>query len=116
MSSSQTRDQSVTLMESGSLAAHKMGDADVSPAAISPAKVHRGMTVQTDDGQTAGRVAAVVLDQDQQKVTHILLMWERPLLEYRLIPVELIKQVGDEEVLLRIFEPAVENLPIWHGV
>jgi len=115
MSSSQTRDQSVTLMESGSLAAHKMGDADVSPAAISPAKVHRGMTVQTGDGQTAGRVAAVVLDQDQQKVTHILLLRERKLLEYRLVPVGLIEQVSDEEVLLRILQPVVENLPIWHG-
>jgi hypothetical protein len=31
---------------------------------------------------------------------------------YRLVPVELIKQVGAEEVLLHIFQPVVENLPI----
>jgi len=72
------------------------------------------MSVQTSAGDTAGRVAAVVLDAEQQKVTHILLLQEHQLVKYRLVPVELIEQVG-EEVLLCIFHPVMESLPIWHG-
>lgn len=115
MANSQTNEPSVTLMESGLLTAQNMDDADVSAGASSGAEVHRGMTVQTSEGRTVGRVAAVVLDQDQQNVTHVLLMRERQLLEYCLVPVELIRQVGEEEVLLHIFHPVVEILPIWHG-
>ncbi len=73
------------------------------------------MSVQTSAGDTAGRVAAVVLDAEQQKVTHILLLQEHQLVKYRLVPVELIEQVGEEEVLLCIFHPVVGSLPIWHG-
>jgi sporulation protein YlmC with PRC-barrel domain len=116
MASAQTNEQSVMLLESGSLTAHNLGDVEGSTGAGSGAEVRRGMSVQTGEGRTAGRVAAVMLDQTQQKVTHILLMRERQRLEYRLVPVELIKQVSDEKVLLRIFQPVVENLPIWHGV
>lgn len=111
MANAQTDEPSVMLMESGALTAHSLGD-----AAGSRAEVHRGMLVQTGEGQTAGRVAAVVLDQEQQKVTHILLMSERKLLEYRLLPVELIEEVDEEAVLLRIFQSVAENWPIWHGV
>jgi sporulation protein YlmC with PRC-barrel domain len=113
MSSSQTKDNSVTLLESAALAAHNLGAADVSPSR--QATVHRGMTVYTGEGHTAGRVAAVVLDQEQQEVTHVLLVQERQLLEYRLIPVELIEQVDDEKILLRILQPAVDSFPAWHS-
>ena len=113
MSSSQTKDDAVTLLESAALAAHNLADTDVSSG--SQATVHRGMTVHTSEGHMAGHVAAVVLDQDQQQVTHVLLVQERQLLEYRLIPVELIEQVDDEEILLRIFQPAVDSLPAWHS-
>ena len=73
------------------------------------------MSVQTIEGDTAGRVAAVVLDEEHQKVTHILLMQERQLVEYRLVPVELIEEVEQEAVLLCILLPVVGHLPIWHG-
>lgn len=115
MANAQTNEQSVMLMESGSLTAHNLGNVEGSAGARSEAEVHRGMSVQTGEGRTAGRVAAVVLDQEQQKVTYLLLMRERHLLEYRLVPVELIEEVGEEEVLLRIFQSVVENLPVWHG-
>lgn len=115
MANVQINEQPVTLMESGSLTAHNMDDADISSGERGQTTVHRGMTVQTGEGSTSGRVAAVVLDQAQQKVTHILLMRERHLLEYRLVPVELIEQVGEEAVRLCIFHPIVESLPIWHG-
>lgn len=116
MANAQTNEQPMTLMESGSLTAHNLSDADVSAGVRGQTEVHRGMTVQTGEGRTAGRVAAVVLDRAQQKVTHLLLVREHQLLEYRLVPVELIKQVGEEAVLLCIFHPIVERLPIWHAV
>ena len=111
----QTSDHAVTLMESGLLTAQRMDHTDGSAGARGGAAIHRGMSVQTSEGDTAGRVAAVVLDEEQQKVTHILLMQERQLVEYRLVPVELIAAVEQEAVLLYILHPVVENLPIWHG-
>jgi len=111
----QTGDHAVTLMESGLLTAQSMDHTDGSAGARGGTAIHRGMSVQTGEGNTAGRVAAVVLDEEQQKMTHILLMQERQLVEYRLVPVELIEEVGEEAVLLYILHPVVENLPIWHG-
>lgn len=108
-------DLSVRLLESGSLAARNGVDSGVRSGASGHATVHRGMTVQTSEGVAAGHVAAVVLDADQQEVTHILLVQEHQLLEYRLIPVELIQQVGDEKVLLNILQPAVDSLSVWHN-
>jgi sporulation protein YlmC with PRC-barrel domain len=113
MSSSQTNADSVTLLEIASLAAYNLRDANV--RSNSHATVHRGMSVQTSEGHTAGHVAAIVLDQSQQQVTHVLLVQERQLLEYRLIPVELITQINGEEILLRILQPAVDSLPAWHS-
>jgi sporulation protein YlmC with PRC-barrel domain len=115
MSRSQTNEQPVTLMESGTLTMDKAVDSGASSGESRRVEVHRGMTVLTGEGHTAGRLAAVVLNRDQQIVTHCLVMRQRQLLEYRLVPVELIEQVGDEEVLLRILEPVMESLPIWHG-
>jgi hypothetical protein len=114
MSSAQTNDQTVALMESGSLSVHAMGDLETRSGVVSQVQVHRGMTVQTVEGNTVGHVAAVVLDRDQQKVTHLVLLSECQRLEYRLIPVELIKLVSDEKVLLRIVEPTVDTLAAWH--
>ena len=108
-------DLSVRLLESASLAAHNGVDAAVRSGASDQATVHRGMTVETSEGFAAGHVAAVVQDAEQQEVTHILLVQEQQLLKYRLIPVELIQQVGDEKVLLCILQPAVESLPVWHS-
>lgn len=115
MSNSQPKGQSVTLLESGSLTAHKTNDAEPGSSTTRQVEIRRGMRVQTLEGHTAGRVAAVVLDQDQQKVTHILLLQERKSLEYRLVPVELIEQVENEELRLRTFQHVVDKLPPWHG-
>lgn len=115
MFSSQKKEPFVTLLESASLIAYNLAGSQLSSGASSRATVHRGMTVQTGDGQMAGHVAAVVLNQDQQEVTHLLLVQEHQPLDYRLIPVELIDQVGDQKVLLRIFQPAVDSLTAWHS-
>ncbi len=100
-------------MESGSLVAHNMGDSEISSKMIGPTKIHRGMTVQTREGETAGHVAAVVLDRNRQEMTHVLLL-EQELPEYRLIPVEHITKVDDEKVLLNILRPVVDSFLVWH--
>ena len=115
MASIQTNEQSAILMESGLLAAQRNNEADGSTGARGGAAIHRGMSVQTSEGDTAGRVAAVVLDEEHQKVTHILLMQERQLVEYRLVPVEFIEEVEQQDVQLCILQPVVGHLPIWHG-
>jgi hypothetical protein len=104
----------VRLLEGASLVVHDSGDSDVRAGASNPATVHRGMTVETSEGAAAGHVAAVLLDAERQEVTHFLLVQEHQQLEYRLIPIELIRQVDDEKVQLCIMQPAVNILPLWH--
>jgi hypothetical protein len=113
MSKTQTEEVAVTLLESASLAVLPPGLTDV--GASDPVTVQRGMAVQTSEGQAAGHVAAVVLDGGQQEVTHVLLVQERRQLEYRLVPVALIRQVDEGQVLLRIMQSGIEGLPAWHG-
>lgn len=115
MSGAQDVNDSVELWESAPLAAHTSGDSDAGsnrPATT----IHRGMAVQTSEGCVAGYVAAVVLQPGQQEVTHVLLVQECRRLEYRLIPAALIQQVDEGQLLLRIFEPGLDSLPVWPRV
>jgi len=77
-----------------------------------PVEVTRGMAILTSEGHEAGKVAAVIVDNDSQKVTHILLTRPRQVPDYRLVPVILIEQVDEETVLLEICNQAIESLPI----
>ena len=77
----------------------------------SPVEIKRGMVIQTQDGQKAGRVAAVVFSSNCQKTTHLLLnLWSQPS-DYRLAPVDLIKQVDKETILLGLDRKDTEQLP-----
>lgn len=76
-----------------------------------PVKISRGMTILTSEGWEAGKVAAVVVDNDSQNVTHVLLTRSRSVPDYRLVPVNLIKKLDEEAVLLEICHHAIENLP-----
>jgi len=107
MSMSAKNDQPQTLMESGSIAFNQAHD--------SPVEVRRGMAVLTSEGETTGHVAAVVVDGRSGKVTHLVLGRSCRRLDYCLVPTVLIETVGDEEILLRIVHPVIENLPAWHG-
>ena len=49
------------------------------------------MTVLTNEGQIAGKVAVVVIDEHGQNVTHLLLSRLRQIPEYRLVPANLIE-------------------------
>lgn len=98
-----TNNQSQRLFESGSIYLKQENDL--------PIKVSRGMTILTRERQEAGKVAAVVVDNDSQKVTHILLTRPRHVPDYRLVPVTLIEQVDEATVLLEICNQAMESLP-----
>ena len=74
-------------------------------------EVTRGMAIMTNEGQEAGKVAAIVVDSASQQVTHLLLGHLRPSPDYRLIPVNLIEQIAQETVLLGIGSQTVESLP-----
>ena len=78
-------------------------------------EVRRGMTILTSEGREAGKVAAVIIDKHDREVTHILLSRLSQIPEYRLVPLDLIEQVREERVQLRIFNQVVNSLPTWHG-
>lgn len=113
MPKAQTETDTLVLLESASLHLHSPDDTNSN--SNSPATVHRGMIVQTKEGCNAGHVAAVVLDRGQQEMTAVLLVRERRQLEYRLIPVALIQQVAEEQVLLGIIQSGLDLLPAWHS-
>ena len=77
-------------------------------------EVRRGMTILTSEGDEAGKVAAVIVDKHEKRVTHILLSRPSNRPEYRLVPLVLIVQVHEEQVRLCIFSQVVNTLPIWH--
>jgi sporulation protein YlmC with PRC-barrel domain len=95
------------LTVSGVLHLHQAGESEVD--------VRRGMVILTSEGQEAGRVAAVIVDRQDQHVTHILLTRLGQLPEYRLVPIALVKQVREATVQLAIFSQVVNTLPLWHG-
>lgn len=76
-----------------------------------PAEVKRGMIIRTREGREAGKVAAVIVDNEHQQVTHVVLGRTVQTPDYRLVPVDLIEQVDGETVSLGIFDQVVESLP-----
>jgi len=108
-SSAHPKGPAATLRESGSLIAA------LGASTTNQVEIRRGMRVQTVEGHTVGHVAAVLLDQAQQRVTHLLLVQERKQLEYRLVPVELIEQAENETIRLRTAQDVIDNLPPWHS-
>ncbi|MFQ5418729.1 MAG: PRC-barrel domain-containing protein [Anaerolineae bacterium] len=75
-------------------------------------EVRRGMMVKTRDGQEAGMVAAVIMDEQSQNVSYVLLCHLPVTSDYRLIPVNLIAQVSEEAIHLNIHSDVVEELAI----
>ncbi len=87
------------------------GRIHLGPPDCAPVEVRREMTLCGNDGVAIGIVAAVVVDQATQAVTHILLGRLHPKLEYRLVPLTLIERVDADAVQLRISSPDVSRLP-----
>lgn len=78
-------------------------------------EIRRSMSIKANEGQEVGRVAAIVVDCQSQKVSHIVLSRYVQALEYRLVPACLIEQVAKEVVVLGISSQLVESLPEYHG-
>lgn len=76
-----------------------------------PVEVSRGMVILTQAGWEAGKVAAVVVEDPGQQVTHLLLVRSHLVSDYRLVPVSLIEEVGEGVVSLGLSREAVESLP-----
>jgi sporulation protein YlmC with PRC-barrel domain len=75
-------------------------------------EITRGMTILTNEGQEAGKVAAVVVDKVSQQVSHLLLRHLRLSPKYRLVPVNLIEQINQEAIVLRVGQQIVDSLPV----
>ena len=76
-----------------------------------PVEIRRGMAILTKNGQKAGQIAAVLLNNDSQTITHLLFAPWPQLSDYRLATVDLIKQVTGEMVLLHLGSEAIACLP-----
>jgi sporulation protein YlmC with PRC-barrel domain len=80
------------------------------------AEVSRGMSILSKEGGDVGHVAAVILDSNTQKATHILLCRLPQMRGYWMIPVGSISQVQDGIVRLAIPGKVVDTLPLWRSV
>lgn len=79
-------------------------------------EVSRGMSILSKEGVDVGHVAAVILDNNTQKPTHILLCRLPERRGYWMVPVDLISEVHDGIVRLAIPENAVGTLLLWQSV
>lgn len=75
-------------------------------------ELRRGMAVKTREGREAGLIAAVILDETSQTISHVLLCHLPVTSDYRLIPVNLITQVVDEAIYLNIARDAIDTLAV----
>ena len=75
-----------------------------------PVEVKRCMAVFSRDGRELGLVAAVYLDPHKQDVTAILLGRLPVTSDYRLILIDLIDHVSEDDVQLRITAESVGEL------
>jgi len=78
-------------------------------------EVKRGMLVRSSEGLVAGQIAALVVDAGRQQVTHFLLTRLSSELDYRLVPVDLVRDVPVETLLLSISSADIKELSCWPG-
>jgi len=76
-----------------------------------PVAIRRGMPMRCQDGEQAGQVAAVVCEPGSPTVTHVLLSRWRGTLDYRLVPISLVRGVHAGVVALGLSRSAVDALP-----
>ena len=84
-------------------------------ACVLSIEVRRGMVIRSKEGMEMGKVAAIVLDTNNQKATHLLLDRLPEISGYWLIDVNLVINVQDCEVDLSIPIAAIQSLPRWHS-
>ena len=78
-------------------------------------EVTRGMPIRSKEGLQVGKVAAIVLDAEKQKATHLLLDRLPEMSGYWLVRAKWIRKVQDDEVWLSIPSEAIPSLPRWQS-
>ena len=78
-------------------------------------EVKRGMLVRSSEGMVIGQVAALAVDAGRQQVTHFLLTRLSSELDYRIVPVNLIRDVPVETLVLSMSSADVRHLARWPG-
>jgi hypothetical protein len=78
-------------------------------------EIRRGMPILSEESLEVGKVAAVLLDNETRKTTHILLSRLPEMKGYWLVPVDLILGVCEGNVQLRIPVDAIGDLPLWQS-
>lgn len=73
----------------------------------------RGMDVYTADEEKAGTVDRVVIDPQDQEVTHFVLQQGLLFPEERVVPISMVKTTDEEGVILRESAADLEDLPIF---
>jgi sporulation protein YlmC with PRC-barrel domain len=73
------------------------------------------MPIFSREGREVGKVAAVVLDSNNQKAAYLLLGRLPETSGYWMVSVDLIAEVDDEKVRLSIPRETVQSLPEWHS-
>ncbi|MCL4261622.1 MAG: hypothetical protein KJ069_00330 [Anaerolineae bacterium] len=80
--------------------------------AVAAGDVWRGMLVLAEDGVLVGIVAAVVVTDPAQAISHILLGQVPPTAVYRLVPIDLLDRLDGERLWLRVSHRQIAALPI----
>ncbi len=75
-------------------------------------QIRRGMKVMGGDGREVGFVAAVIVRQAVDSVTHLLLGRIPVTPDYRRVPVTLVEDVDEDTVYLDISHQAVDKLAV----
>lgn len=78
-------------------------------------EVRRGMTIRSSEGLEVGKVAAVAIDGQDERASHLLLSRLPNMPGYWLVPVDSIIEVGEEEIRLSTPKDQVEALPRWQS-
>jgi sporulation protein YlmC with PRC-barrel domain len=80
------------------------------------AEVRRGMPVLSIEGKEWGKVAGVVLNNENSQATHLLLSRLPEISGYWLVAVDLIAEIGEKKVTVSVSDDALQSLPRWHAV
>ena len=80
---------------------------------VEPAQVQRGMLARAQNGLDVGSVAAVILDYQRQKITHLLLGQVPPTAVYHRIPLAMIDRIENGTLWLRAAPDEIRQLPVY---
>ena len=79
-------------------------------------EVRRGMPILTNQGIEVGKVAAIVVDDENQSPAYLLLDRLPEQLGYWSVPIELVAAVENDQLWLSIPASAEDAFAPWHPV